>query len=106
MSGNSTGVCDRDSPRDDFLDGLLIHFRGGLRESRHPNGARDHLPEERAFTLVFHLFLPLRCRNVGCYLEIGERIEIDGEFCVCRFHFKSAFLTNLSRIRLIQDEMS
>ena len=106
MSGNAAGVCDRDSPRNDFLDGLLIHFHGGLRESRHPDGEPDHLPEGRAFILVFHLFLPLRGRNVGRYLEIGEPIKVDGEFCVCRFHFKSAFLTNLSRIRLIQDEMS
>ena len=102
MSGNAAGVCDRDSPRNDFLDGLLIHFHGGLRESRHPDGEPDHLPEGRAFILVFHLFLPLRGRNVGRYLEIGERIKVDGEFCRAYADLSN----NLSRIRLIQDEMS
>lgn len=89
MSGNAAGVCDRDSPRNDFLDGLLIHFHGGLRESRHPDGEPDHLPEGRAFILVFHLFLPFRGRNVGRYLEIGERIKVDSEVVVAHMHLSN-----------------
>lgn len=56
------------------------------------DGELDHLTEDGGiFTRALHLFLPLRGRNVGRYLEIGEPVKVDSKATVA--HNMPTFLT-------------